>query len=543
MSTGKNPALAITSLLLGGMLSITSCQPDEVAPAKEGAPALSSLTEKGQSRIELAKLFAQAVEDPAVLSFLHAEADKQFDRDYDVLIGLVKDQPLPGSEQTLIERLGELAGSQEEVEQLLAAEPLFTLFRPNTEANADRQATPLVAVESQNEVTAYNAQGLTTSLNPITAPKEAVWVAKVNERAVLHGGATARMLDAPGRALGVTSEGHTILLPDAYDPEAFANARSRPLLNYDAPSRDVVETYWEQKGCDPCNARDRIYWKISRQNPYGNSFSNKHAEAIPWIQMAETSTFNNMGGWTEGNVELWFRIFFVAGSPAVLSSNTAQAPGGVPPAALPEVSPVVIRPPGVPPGTPGTEGLAGPPPMAEPTLPLYLDQRLKTVSVRPEDLFEFDEAGNAIATKVYRPENLFYTGWNDLYWGNRIKFYVEEYDPEEQIEKTIVTNTIIGTNFNLKVDGIPIGPAVATPVGKIGFTFGFRFHSSRKVERTVTSVMTTSKGSDFLGEIECLYSDPLISEDVPTAEGSQYREYVYSTGSVEFPFGTRRIAE
>ncbi len=577
ITTGVS-ALVLTALML------TNCQPEEVTPGTEEV-SVTEVGASGESRVELAKLFAQAMEDPSVLSFLHAEADKQFNRDYDVLIGLVKDQLLPGSEQTLIERLGELAGSQEEVEQLLAAEPLFTLFRPDTEANADRQATPLVALKVGDNLVAYDPEGSSKVIEGQKAPKVAAWAAKTNERAVLSGSSNARLMDKPGRALGVAADGQTMYLPASYDPELQNTAR---WMRGNEVAQDVINVFNSQKGCDSCVPRDGIYWGMNPATPWSEAFSYAHVEAIPWIKMANPATYTKIfEDWTEGQIELHFRFFYPEDR---ATASTAQ--GGV--------APVATLPPGVPPGAPGAGAFTDLPPVAEAVVEqksnveINLAQDLKTITVSPNDLYEFDGNGNAVACKTYEPEALFLVGWNDLQIGNRIQVYIEEYDPEQGFEtiNTTVTSTF-NSNFGFSLDigesggggatpsdgatppinPVPGGPPVPpVPTGKtflpsekigdaiaeavkkngkkklplptkVGFGLGFRYDQSRSKTTTTTTSLQRAVGSDVLGTVEFDYHEPVVSWDY-NADGVLYYWYfAKSSGDVIFPLVPKRIRE
>jgi hypothetical protein len=571
--------------LLAAIWLLPACQQDELT-TDNPTDYTTDVSDPAQTLGTLSQLFAQIMQDSVVLNFLHKQADEKFDRDYDVLIALVKDQALAGSNRTLVDHLAAAHGSREAVIAMLDAHPLLTLFRPETLGNNNRRAAPLVALKVGDKMIAYDQSGQLRNINAQTPPAQtAVWGLKQNERVVLGSDKRARHFQA-GRSIGTTSNGTALILPEVFDPEQSANARFDlateydvsdptvpPKAKYSRRNHDALEAYWVGKGCDHCTYRDRIYWGITRTKRKGNGgYSVVHEEEIPWIRPDSLPTYNllNKDGWIEGDYELEFRLYKLEVPVQIekkswpkhalsSSTNARSSAANEEFPELPGVFPLLVRDPSVPAGTPGTENLPPPPPDANAPVALSESVRMKIVS--PHDLFEFDENGNPISTKtkIWADDPVRFNTWNPLYWGDKVKIVLYEYDNGVEIEELVTHTTTLGTNFELTVDGIPLGlPEFSTPLGKIGFSLGGFFQSRRARTETITLRTVRNDESDFLGERVIHYIQPLIKDEVPGSPAPpaydangypvdiatapyQYFERTYTVGGISFPFQTVQI--
>ncbi len=460
---------------------VAGCQSDLVAPVDQDS-VISTISEQKTStvsaegdRTALAKLLAKAMSDPEIRGFLHAEAAKQFNKDYDVLLATAKTQPLPVTGQLFVERLGEIYGSQEAVEAMLEADPLVTLFEPQINANQDQTSVPLVALAAeQGEIRSYDTLGNLHLLLATQPPTQPVYVLKTNERVV-----TADKGTTPPRQLGrqfTTIDGQRFhFASDAFDP----NVSSGYGGTYTIPD-DLIAVYEDQKGCDPCVFRDQLYYGI-KEDKLSGTFSDQYVETIPKLWLTNPAAYLKLGGWTDGAFEIAFTMLY-------------------------------------------TESTAEEPPV--------LKNNQQILSIQPEQLFEFDAFGRPTKVKLYTLENpIQYDSWNMRYWGDRSKFVVEEQDPGVGLSQTITHTTTVGKNFSLT-----IGTVSPDSVVKEGFGLGYRYQQEQAVTKTATTVYTTTQAADYLGEATFYWTLPVIAGSYTNTSGrEEYYEYALSTGTIAFP--------
>ena len=130
--------------------------------------------------------------DPEVRAFLKKESIKMFDKDYDVLYQMVKDQPINNG-KTLHQRLAQYSESNTELDNIERQLPLLTIFVPTLpsgfSANTWKTETesPAVAIRNLNEsgVPLYDENGVLSRLPSDLTPGFPVVVIKQNERVSL----------------------------------------------------------------------------------------------------------------------------------------------------------------------------------------------------------------------------------------------------------------------------------------------------------------------------------------------------------------------
>jgi hypothetical protein len=469
-------------------LVLTNCQPDEVAPAEEGVPSLSSLTERGQSRVALAKLFAQAMEDPDVLALFHQEADKRFDMEDDVMPILSMDKAIPNAEQTLLERLAELHSSKsvDSVAAILEDDPLLTLTRMHTSANKDRKTIPLIAVQvAPDKVIGFGQAGVVREMDMVSPPADvAVWALRTSDRVQLSGNSNARIASEANTTLTMTSRGQALLLPNFHNRQLVeqenARAASNPYAGQFLSAEDLAWAYDSIRGCNECPARDALYRQMSFNNPDQRvNPSVVHEEGIPWIEMSGANIYNYMmtGGiakdhpaaqesWVaEGNAfELDFYIMYsntntvvekaaetpddTSDDPVGMGLNDLGLGGGL---GVPNLSgsgevlqdaPAVFK-------EEVAEAIGG-----TPDIKAELETEYRRAIPSAEDLFEFDANGTATATKrYYLPTPWTFTPWHDNMIGNSFRVVVREWDPEGiETTYTISDEALFSRNFGFYVN-------------------------------------------------------------------------------------------
>jgi hypothetical protein len=400
-------AIAIVSVF-------SACQDDTLATLDSGTTVTvtetntdTTSTDVNNSRVALAKLLARALQDPDVRSFLEAEADEQFNRDYDVLLALAKNRLVPGSGKSFLTHLNQIVGSVGVVDAVLEADPLVTLFEPQIPANASATQAPLVAIGTEyGNVAAYDGQGVLHTLSSGVIPTRPVWVLKTNER-VVHGSAEQPLEQPAGRLIATTGSGSYYFANEAFDPTLVSSP-----FEYTIP-QELIDVYKQLEGCNSCVFRDKLYYNI-KSNDESGEFIDRYVETIPKLKMSGGNTYNAMGGWVEGAFEISIKLIHTEKDPT-------------------------------------TEGYS-----------IRLTYQEDVLSIQPDDLYTFAE-GVAKSTKVYQlPNPIQYNAWDMLYWGNTSKFKLEEKDPGAIQEESITHTTNIGSNFRLEgerivKDGISVG--------------------------------------------------------------------------------------
>ena len=196
----KKRNLPIAKSLLLGLISLfmLSCEKDNdnipSDTSQELAPIAITYDQKTASKKDFAIALAKAVEENSALrTFIKAEALKMFDKDYDVLYHMVKDQKLADG-STFREAILKHYVSESRLSQLEQNSPLLTIFVPELpnesfSAYSWNTATeiPSVAIrmDNTNDVPVFDSTGKELVIPGYAIPAFPVIVIKENERVIL----------------------------------------------------------------------------------------------------------------------------------------------------------------------------------------------------------------------------------------------------------------------------------------------------------------------------------------------------------------------
>ncbi|MBD0255003.1 MAG: hypothetical protein ICV83_04725 [Cytophagales bacterium] len=471
-------------LFLAGLVClmpfVQSCNKEDMSrPAEPGLVQIEP-AERSALQISFAKTLAKGLKnDPALRAFLKTEGNKQFDKDYDILYHMIKDQQVGGT-QTFREKLLYYAESAEAFAAIENSLPLLTIFIPSlpdfsTEKwNTDTEI-PQVAVlqEGNNNVAVFDDEGRQTVLTPDQIPAFPVLVIKQNERILVNNGTGSGKNSSGKKGAGTFHQNGRFSF--SFADEAFngishlkEDAAARTGIN-NAINIDTVNTLAYNSGSEW--HRDYVYYGITPTNPRG-TFNGRYSEFIRSFKFLTPDALNmisdqtgdpsprftkNMStspSWTEGNFEFWITVL-VNGKNGVGNEFT------------------------------------------------------KVLSVRPQDLFDLAYTRvfpyyrlSTITPKEYRPE-VELVPWNLQAYSLGWKFIVYERDLTEEITQTYSHTSSFATNFEINGS---IGDTQ-----KVGAKLGF----TQSTSNTVSYGVKTTLGSDFLGETVLTFDQPVITSASP----------------------------
>jgi hypothetical protein len=410
-----------TLLTFVSAVLLWSCGKEQVENAHPNNSPIDIYTSIGiDSKMAFAKVMAKAITNPEVKELLTNKAASQFDKDYDVLYHQVKNNLVGG--RSLDEYIKDI--SSESDYKLFNRTPLLTVFIPNnlkyglSNAKYSREATWVAVRNHENKLIAYNANGEVQELDEKKMPSIPVMVIKENER-VIYENDTKKQF-SKGEFI-FESEGNSYFFSDnefngsklaISQLQASIQPQERLVTDLRVIDSEVRTAYDHSLTCNTCPQRDWLYYGIYPVTGQNEGPMNiKYSEAITSLQFTNTNVFSTLGGWDEGNYELYVSIFFGGASTGVFSSM------------------------------------------------------LKVISVSPNDMFTFNEDGGLTGNKQYLTSYAI-VPWDMKAYGNRWAFKVEEYDPEVKKTATYAHSSTYGTNFKFDTS-IPIAKEV-----KVGAEFG-----------------------------------------------------------------------
>ncbi len=439
---------------------------------------------------EFAKILAKVVVEPEVREFIKQEALKQFDKDYDVLVHLVKDVPVREG-KSFKEVLKEY-DTDDQLDRILKNAPLLTIFVPDLSGfsphtwNTSNDVSPLVAIRNvenkEAPVSMYDAKGMVTTHPLNSEPDFPVLVVKENERLVVSSpsGSDLRVNNSSSTKI-VTDDFTLEFISEEFEPEKVNISTNRgpyhTWFGYQIlPNVDVKVTTAYKKAmenpCSNCYHRDYIYYDIFEPEGANEGvLDGNYEEAVMAIKFNSVTALETAADWTEGNLELYIYAFYIGATSS-------------------------------------------------------LDKTLKVKSLLKDKLLNQDQT----ATKeyVFDPPLSFVT-WDMKKYGDRWKFWVYENDPSVTVTKTITHTTEKGSNFELK-------PVIGGEEGVVKINAGFG-NSSTTTHTTTTEVSYTT-GSDNLGEAILEWTDPVVIDHTlicivgGSCAWNPIETYVENTGSV-----------
>lgn len=264
-------------------IAFTSCDSDMVETASNGTA--NTPIEKKVSEVTAERSFAKvlsvaAAKNASLRTFLKQEAQKQFDKDYDVFYPYVKDKEVEQG-KTLRDILVECS-SEEEMRTIENSAPLLTIMIPDLGSfnafsvnkwnpSEDQIATTYAA--GNNESVFFSEGDSLLSLPAGSLPNFPFLVVKSNERMKVVGGASAT------RA-GEASLQYDFVDP-AYDGTKVGQTRAsnyeennsevapedKPYLKKEQLDPRCIEAYNLSKNNKDLIDREYIYYNLSPQNP------------------------------------------------------------------------------------------------------------------------------------------------------------------------------------------------------------------------------------------------------------------------------------
>lgn len=453
--------------------------------------------DKGQvdNPVYLSRVFAKALADRQIRDFIRKEALKKFDKDYDVLYQLVKDNKLENGE-TFAVALERYADDSLFFRKSLENQPLLTIYVPELEKFSAESwdinsEIPWVAVRNLTDkkigkpLLAYNEKGVKIELSYTNAPNFPVVVLKTNERVSvmdnkeinkMAGTKTSRQENA----LAHTANGGIYFIDDHFDNirSSTNNANNKKLAGHQKSLKASTSTYgyaaangkhqmfFNFAGADPSfpnyvgsarmfNAaykqyqRDYIYYNINNLTDTG-SFNNSHVESIYSISVNQNASkgyiVDDLRDWTDGILEIKVHVSFVN-------------------------------------RTGGFESL------------------YKIFSVSTNELFK-KEVNIDKPRVYYLPDPIKLVGWDMYQLGDKWHFFVEEIDPGSESSKTITASSTFSNSWEVGGSGgIDIG------IVKIGASAKSQGSSSNTRSETIN--IKTTGGSDDLGSAILEYTDKI----------------------------------
>lgn len=478
-------------LLSTVLLWSCSKEQTDITSANPSNPSIEMYSSKGVDvKISFAQVIAKAVTNPAVRQLLESKASLQFDKDYDVLYHQIKNDKVGG--RTLDEYIKEL--SSESDYNLFTQSPLLTVFIPHSPQTASKTAStspenPWVAVRDHDDkLVAYNSAGERKELDESILPKFPVMVVKENERVVYENNVKKEALK--GHFLFESDGNRYYFGNDEFDGNVLSKAvvantttpSQARLMPASAVDPEVMTAYRNGLTCNTCPQRDWVYYGIYPPGGANQGTMNiKYAEAITSVQFENTNAFTYIGGWDEGNYELYVSVFFSGASTGVFSSV------------------------------------------------------LKVITVSRSDMFEFDSNNNVTAVKTYQPSNLYTIApWDMQAYGNTWAFKVEEYDPEVKKTSTFSNSSTYGTNFKVEASG---------GIEKV-FKVGAEFGTTTTSQKANSFTYETTDANDILGGALLNWKEPIVVTSKKFFGMVELSSMgTISTGSTRIGVETVRIAQ
>jgi len=458
--------------------------------------------------IAFSKTLAKAVKDePAVRSFIKAEATRMFDNDYDILYQAAKDKKLANGRtlhETLLKYADDAEGFRTASEQL----PLLTIYVPELpNFSAEKWHTeveiPQVAIKQADKpgTSIYDAAGKETILENRDIPGFPLLVVKSNERVINTNAASdARQLK---NVFYANSRYSFAFLDDAFDgskPKKPVPSNERFTLSIDQTLIDAYNSGSEWQ-------RDYIYYGITPTNTVGK-FTNRYSEFITSFAFTKPehlgliSTHANdpkavtdktlqRPYWIDGRFEIRISIFL----------NSKNAVGQELRKYFTATGPELFT----------------------------LEYDSTKIGIANIYLYHFTQA----TPRVYNP-NIEIVPWDLEQYGSIWKFVVSEYDPAEEITRTVTNTTTYGSNFEINVS-----------TGE-KFKIGGKFGASATTTHTETYQYKTTTGSQDLAEGVLDFRYPVITNigqiTIPfIGPRPIYFTYEVSTGTVTFSVEPKKL--
>jgi len=323
-----------------------SCDKDEIyfepeANTPQASDLVVTYDYESNLKLDFAKALGSALNESLPLrEFLKSEALKMFDRDYDVLYHLVKDEKLSSGETFRNLLLSHFA-DKNRLSEIEDGAPLLTIFIPELPEDSfsakiwnTQDEIPQVAIRMRttNHVPIISNEGEEYVLEAGRIPAFPVIVIKDNERVVLNTSLAEKRNDVNGSVLSKNGGDLEFrFLDDVFNGTLETNLDVNPSqkrLHTGDFQMKVVEAYNIYKNADGWQ-RDYVYYDLTPNNTKGE-FSFEYQERITNFRLIgdpmnaynkisdqtgdpELITFNTTGSfWTGGFFEFKVRTLINA---------------------------------------------------------------------------------------------------------------------------------------------------------------------------------------------------------------------------------------
>lgn len=514
-------------LMLASAFFMFSCSQEEgTSPINENTSNLP-VSATADTQLKFAKLLSQAASGSIeVRNFLKKEALVQFDNDYDIFYPLIKDKKVSGN-QSFRDILLSYCKEENELSQIEQSLPLLNIMVPDltlfwdfnttTWDTSDKEISVLCR-DDKNNTLYENGENIGNMTNG-DIPGFPCLVVKNNERMKITS-VNTRSGEATYEFISDAFDGSKKVQTRHYDADNDLEA-TEDLNKY--VSKDVVATainaWREFKNVPNACQRDYIYYGINKTNTPGSLNRNIReklyrfrisATAFGRIADADgdqrlqdlTQTKRYLSNeeilqniWTDGNFEFRFKSY-IAGE----TNKDAM-------------------------------------------------EHLLTFSVKAKDVFSIEKIHlhhkngtafrqsknfysvdiNNLRSKWIYPEKLepnkdnqvFTLPWDLYNKALSIHMYVEEFDVDQTIEKTITVVNEFTNKADFSIEG---GGSIDSV--KLSAKLGYGFSHTNTT--TSSTKVTTTVGSDELGTLSFFFYDPIIRAE----SNNTYKLYDVSSGDV-----------
>lgn len=541
-----------TGLLLTLGLLLNSCQNEDYNSLNQSLNTVSekseisfesmNLNENGKLKLKFAEAFSNAlIANKDVRRLVKEEALKQFDKDYDVLYALVKNQSLTPTEYlktssnktsknllqksanatTLREAILPFFNSEAELLEIEQKLPLLTIFVPELPLDSfsaeswdinDEEQIPDVALrlDNSNDVPVVGKDGEKYVIEAELSPGFPIVVIKDNER--------VRLKNSSSKQNSKTAliDSRFDFLDDNFNPASIV--LNKPLLTGSGIDQVLIDSYNIWQGYAPGGwQRDYIYYGLTPSKSKGQ-ITNNYKEHLTSFRLTgdpsiifdiisrnsspgdlEPSqvTGYRMGsssGWTDGNFEFLVNIYI--GSQSSTEGLFTKRGLDLKPSDLFELKYTSYS------------------RFNWPFKKTYI--KTEIVSTKKINLLDpkYDNSGQILTWDLYN-------------YSNRWRFVFEEVDITVTNNRTEKLSSKYNVNFE-------VNAAPGSIFEKVGLKFGASAEQSK--ENTYNFSYTT--GSNDLYEATVPFFENVINKDPFTG---QYKINTYSTGRVEFEVRPIRV--
>ncbi|WP_282637470.1 hypothetical protein [Sphingobacterium thalpophilum] len=496
--------------------SIIACKKDQISSQNNEQQMEQNLLDaKSVYKQEFSKALAKALaSSPELRAFIKNEALKKFDKDYDILYQMVKDEMIGGKKFEDI--VAEQYAKKENLNELNRLYPTLTIFVPKLPMNSfsaenwnTQTEIPQVAytLNTTANVPIVNEKGEEYILEAKYTPSFPVVVIKENEVIKVSSGvANSTKASVSNANKEKKSDKHLLksslytfeFLDEAFNGLNEKNQTVSPKLkastiNASAIDSKIKTAYDTYKNADGWQ-RDYIYYDITPGQPKGKfnydyqehitSFTMNDANSLGIISDQTGDPFNNsqysgnkgQAPWTSGVFRFKINVIVHAKNGAGTSFD-------------------------------------------------------KYFTVKPEDLFfaQYHENRGLFRlisiTPKKVPLNIPLFNWELNEYASTIKIIVEEVDDTVEESRSETRTVKFATNFGIE----PTFGGLA----KLGLKFG----ASLGIDQSSTVSWKVTKQSDQLGDVLINFADKIVTG----FDGSSYTTREYSSGMYTIGVEPKRV--